>query len=286
MTFTRIAVLLTCFNRQEKTLTCLKSLFQQVIIQNTKVDVFLVDDGSTDNTLQIVINNFPSVKIINGNGNLFWCGGMNLAWNEASKGHYDYYLWLNDDVILYSTALKDLLTTAFQKNIQEDQIGIIIGSTCDPIGLNVTYGGSNNLGGLPKIIPSDEIQTCLTFNGNIVLVPNEVFKKIGNLSQEFKHIFGDMDYALRATKQGFKLWIAPGYQGHCANNSIPNWRNPKIPLKERWQHLHSPKGQPPREVYIFAKKNRKSGLLAVIKNYIDVLSPQNYIKIKKLLGKI
>ena len=46
-----IAVLITCYNRKDKTLLCLESLFKQ---QGLGIDfslaVFLVDDGSTDGT--------------------------------------------------------------------------------------------------------------------------------------------------------------------------------------------------------------------------------------------
>ena len=84
----RIAAIITCHNRKEKTLVCLKSLFQ--IIQN--IDVFLTDDGSTDGTSEAVKKIYPQVNIIQGDGNLFWSRGMYIAWKEAVKGGYDYYL--------------------------------------------------------------------------------------------------------------------------------------------------------------------------------------------------
>jgi glycosyltransferase involved in cell wall biosynthesis len=46
----KIAVLITCHNRIQKTQTCLKSLFKQKKIENINLKVFLVDDGSTDGT--------------------------------------------------------------------------------------------------------------------------------------------------------------------------------------------------------------------------------------------
>ena len=46
----RIAVLLTVYNRRDKTLYCLDRLYHQENMDNYKVDVFLTDDGSTDVT--------------------------------------------------------------------------------------------------------------------------------------------------------------------------------------------------------------------------------------------
>lgn len=84
----RIAALLTCFNRKEKTLQCLKSLFQVL----PGCIVFLVDDASTDGTSDAVKQLFPEVHIIRGDGNLFWSRGMFTAWKEAVKGNYNYLL--------------------------------------------------------------------------------------------------------------------------------------------------------------------------------------------------
>lgn len=81
----RIAVLLTCHNRREKTLTCLQSLYECQLPDNFDLDVTLVDDGSTDDTTRSVKENFPNITIIHGNGHLFWNRGMYLAWNNASK---------------------------------------------------------------------------------------------------------------------------------------------------------------------------------------------------------
>jgi GT2 family glycosyltransferase len=100
----KIAVLLTCFNRKKKTLKCLSSLFA---ISN--FDVYLVDDASTDGTSEEIQVQYPSVNIIKGNGNLFWNRGMYLAWSYALNDNYDYYLWLNDDVVLYPFFFDELM---------------------------------------------------------------------------------------------------------------------------------------------------------------------------------
>lgn len=78
-----IAVLLTCHNRREKTLSCLQSLFGATMPEGYKTEVFLVDDGSTDGTGEAVEKCFPQVTVIQGDGNLYWNKGMNLAWKNA-----------------------------------------------------------------------------------------------------------------------------------------------------------------------------------------------------------
>ena len=47
MNGTRIAVLLTCFNRKQKTLACLEALFNQTLPADTSLTTYLVDETST-----------------------------------------------------------------------------------------------------------------------------------------------------------------------------------------------------------------------------------------------
>lgn len=93
-----IAILITCHNRKNKTLKCLKHLSEQAI----KLDIYLVDDGCTDGTSDAVKKEFPDVIIIQGDGELFWNRGMVKAWETASSRYdYDYYIWMNDDTYVY-----------------------------------------------------------------------------------------------------------------------------------------------------------------------------------------
>jgi GT2 family glycosyltransferase len=91
----RIAVLMTCYNRREKTLACLRALKEatKAAAGISDTDVYLVDDGCTDGTAEAVRLSFPNVQIVAGTGSLYWCGGMRLAWREAAKSRYDAYVW-------------------------------------------------------------------------------------------------------------------------------------------------------------------------------------------------
>jgi glycosyltransferase involved in cell wall biosynthesis len=62
-----IAALITCHNRKAKTLACLSSLYNCTMPENYAFDVFLVDDGCTDGTADIIREKFPQINIIQGN---------------------------------------------------------------------------------------------------------------------------------------------------------------------------------------------------------------------------
>ena len=63
-----IAILMTCYNRKEKTMASLAGIFKQKILENIQLQVYLVDDGSADGTSEAVAQTYPQVKIIPGDG--------------------------------------------------------------------------------------------------------------------------------------------------------------------------------------------------------------------------
>ena len=91
--YMRAAILITCFNRKDKTLSCLKSVYAQAEVKDLSLTIYLVDDGSSDGTSNAVSSAYPEVNVLFGDGNLYWNGGMNLAWRTAIKECFDYYIW-------------------------------------------------------------------------------------------------------------------------------------------------------------------------------------------------
>ncbi|MBN1126160.1 MAG: glycosyltransferase family 2 protein [Sedimentisphaerales bacterium] len=275
----RIAVLITCHNRREKSLACLRALFDQSLPDCVGIQVYLVDDGCTDGTGDAVRKQFPGVRVLQGDGNLYWCGGMRFAWTEAMKEDYDAYLWLNDDTILLSGAFETMLATACEVRASEGHDGIIVGSCRDPKTGKHTYGGRikrNRRSRLPDQprLPGDRVLPCDTMNGNLVLVPREVVTRLGNLSPEFIHTRGDVDYGLRARAKGISIWMAPNYIGECSANPAAGWTLPSMRLLDRIRIMNSPKGLPPKEWLIFTK--RHTGFLWPLywlKIYVRVLFP-------------
>lgn len=256
-----IAVLLTVFNRKEKTLSCLERLYGQQKVEGVSFDVYLVNDGCTDGTPEAVREQYPEVNVIDGDGNLYWNRGMYTAWEAAAKAKdYDYYLWLNDDTFVRPNMVQ-ALTDAARQTASE---AIIIGATCSTNGTHITYGGRLHDGSVPT--PNGELTEVKYFNGNIVLVPRSVYKKLGNLDYYFTHSKGDFDYGMRAAKQGVKMYQAGEVLGECEEHvTIDKWCNPAVPLNQRLKALHRPTGMPPREIFHLDKKH--GGLPSAIFHY-------------------
>lgn len=242
-----IAILITCHNRKIKTLDCLSTLYGQSLPICTELSCYLVDDGSTDGTVQAVKKNYPLVSIISGNGNLFWGGGTHLAFQEAVKNNHSFYLWLNDDTVLYQNAIAKLLTTYEKVSSQGLEHSIIVGSTQDPCTQELTYGGCRKRSRwhpfhFSKVTPAQEPQLCDTMNGNCVLIPHKVVQLVGLLDPAFSHYAGDFDYGLRAKALGCSIWVAPGYIGTCTFSKFERSESKSLTLKESLSKIFSKKG--------------------------------------------
>ncbi|TDO19026.1 glycosyltransferase family 2 protein [Pedobacter duraquae] len=261
-----VAVLLTCHNRKEKTLEALNALYQQNGFNDTfRVSVFLVDDGSTDGTSEEVSRLFPDVNIIEGNGELFWNRGMHLAWQKAGDQYdFDYYLWLNDDTIMLSHALEEMLSCI--NALPGDNI--VVGAVRSDVTGHFTYGGfkSDNT----PVLPNGKLQYCKIVNGNCVLVSRAIFKSVGNLDPVFPHAIGDHDYGLRVIKSGGKVLTSKTYIGHCErNDKLPSWCYSDINLKKRIAALYSPLGNA-HPKYFFIYEKRHFGLTVAVKHFLSI----------------
>lgn len=271
-----IAALLTVHNRKEKTLECLIQLMSQKIPDGFSLQVFLTNDGCTDGTPEAVKDYFPNVKIIDGDGTLFWNRGMYTAWEAAAKEKdFDFYLWLNDDTVLYDDAIVSL---TYASKIYDDK-SIIVGKTCSSLDSNtITYGGRDSSG---KLISNTSITKCSFFNGNIVLIPMEVFIKVGYNDPFFRHSLGDFDYGKRAKKYGVDSYVTANFLGVCdVHSSLPIWCNPNKTLKQRLKSFRSPLGNNPEEFFIYEKRHQGmfTAILHYLTNHLRVFLPELWKK--------
>ncbi|MDD4777208.1 MAG: glycosyltransferase family 2 protein [Fermentimonas sp.] len=256
-----IAVLLTCHNRKDKTLSCLDSLYRAIIPPPYGIDVYLTDDGSADGTAEAVSKDFPEVNLIMGDGNRFWAGGMRLAWETAIKNKpYKAYLLINDDVVLNPDFFLKLIETDTHSYEKTGRHGIYSGATVDNGGGKVTYGGSRvknylMLVRLHPLVPTAHPQPCDITNANVLWVSREVVDELGIFDYRFTHGIADYDYTMQATKKNIPVLLAPGICGICVHDHGKNWRDGNYSLKERINYLKSPKGLAYSEYLYYIRKH-------------------------------
>ena len=222
------AILIACHNRHEATSRCLHSLMPQLGVRDV---VFLMDDGSTDGTAAAVAADFPSVRVMTGDGGLYWAKSMRKTWETAvaERQDWDGYLWLNDDTELCPDAIDRMLAV-------NDGERIIVGELENAKG-EIVYGTRS--GGL--------------FTGNCVLVPRKVYNRLGMICGEYSHAWADSDYAMRAKRAGIGV-LSAGVVGRAEGH--PNRPRLKgLPLKDRLRLLRHPKGWNLHDLWLYRRRN-------------------------------
>ena len=189
------------------------------------------------------------IQIIKGNGSLYWNAGMIMSWKAAiSEGDFDGYLWLNDDTRILPSFWTDLLETDNYSINKVGKRGIYVGSTCDPITKEFTYGGFDYINKWTLkdrfVIPNGkEVVACECAHGNITYVSKEVVDVMGVFCDKYIHGGGDHDYTYLAHKHGFPLWVMKNYEGECENDHHEKSdKYSSMSLKQRIAYLNSPFG--------------------------------------------
>ena len=260
-----LCVLLCSHNRRDKTLACLAALQASTGLAGTALSAVLVDDGSSDGTAQAVALAHPWVSVLHGDGSLYWCRAMHLAFAHAMRESHDHYLWLNDDTLLHPNAVARLLATAQERAATTGRAVIRVGSSVDPQSGVLTYGGRAAAPpwrptAWPLLAPSETAQAITTMDGNVVLLSDAAAALTGNLDAAFQHAMGDQDYGLRAAAQGVGLWLAPGVHATCSDNPRQGgFTDLTLGLRQRFLQMLAPTGLPWRSWWRFTR--RHTGLL-------------------------
>lgn len=249
---TKVTVLMTCYNRKAKTEACIRSLHDEAVY----LQYIVTDDGSSDGTREMLaqLQQMYDLTIVEGDGTLFWCGGMIKAMEEAQNGHEqtDYYALVNDDVAFLPGAVSKAL-----EQLGNRKDAVLVGTMCNQK-QELTYGGVRFRG---KSIRYDTVKAgvempCDTFNCNFVLIPAGIFEEAGIFDRHYRHAMADFDYGLKIRRLGYHILNSKEYLGICERNSREGtWVDSAISRKERLYKKEAPKGLPAGEWFYYLKKN-------------------------------
>lgn len=225
----KLAVLVASHNRRDATLGCMSRLLPQL---GEDDGVYLVDDGSTDGTAVAVAGlKDKRIKVIDGDGRLYWAKGMRKVWEEAvaERDDWDGFLWLNDDTELCSDAIAKMMA------VNEGE-SIVVGELENSKG-EIVYG--MRPGGL--------------FTGNCVFVPCKVYERLGMICGEYSHAWADSDYAMQAKRAGIGV-VSAGIVGKAEGH--PNRPSLKgLSLSGRIAMLRNPKGWNVHDLWLYRLRN-------------------------------
>ncbi len=190
-------------NRKDLLDRYLQSLQKQIY---KDIKIIIIDDGSDDGTDILLKQKYPEIIYVKGNGNLWWTGATRLGVNKAQEfaTENDFILIQNDDTYIKPDFIQKLV------ELSEKYNRMILGTTVYEIDSDkIVYNSCKLINGTyrPTIVEDSksEIIETETISGRGVLIPIEVFVKIGNYSSILPHYGADYEFILRAKRNGFKI---------------------------------------------------------------------------------
>jgi GT2 family glycosyltransferase len=199
------------WNRGEDTLECLRSLEQQ---SYPRMGIIVVDNGSEDGSPESIQRNFPGVELIRLSRNTGFAGGFNQGIERALSQGGDYVLILNNDTVSDRLMVEKLMGdirpgtgVAFPKIYYYDDPRRIwsVGARRQFLTLEMTDKATGQLdqGQWDKVQERDYGTGCA------LLVPREVFAKIGLFDERYFAYYEDLDFSFRVKEAGFRMILVP-----------------------------------------------------------------------------
>ena len=195
------------WNNYDDTSACLDSLLE---LSYANHDILLVDNGSTDDSVDRLKTEYPDVELIQTGENLGYAGGMNVGTRKALDRGADYVWQLNNDVVIPDeTLLSDLvktmeanpdigmLTPLVREYPDTDTVwfqkGVIDWKTGNTDHTDSVRPDSDGL------IYNDYIPNCS------LLFPAHVLEEVGVLPEDYFLYYDDVEHAVRIKDAGYEL---------------------------------------------------------------------------------
>ncbi|MDO6760239.1 glycosyltransferase family 2 protein [Tamlana sp. 2_MG-2023] len=205
----KILTIIVTYNGNKWVDKCFTSLKQSSI----PVDVIVLDNGSTDGTINNIKNNFPEVELIETGENLGFGKANNIGLKKVLDENYDYAFLLNQDAWVEPDTIGKLT----QISLKHPEYGILSpihlagsGEAIDRIFQN--YLGVNFVTHfLSDLYLGKQKEHYVTKYANAAawLIPNKTLKTIGLFDLMFSHYGEDDDFVIRLHQAGLRLGLVP-----------------------------------------------------------------------------
>lgn len=209
-----VYLVLLNWNGKEDTLECLASLQK---VGYPRFWTLLVDNGSTDGSVETIRASYPNIPIFESRANLGFAEGNNIGIRWALQKGADWILLLNNDTIVAPDFLERFLEAA-QKKPQAKILGAKIyrydepkcidhlGGFWDPV---TAEFASPVKGQRDDDVSFETMEKVDYVCGAALMMHRSVPETVGLLESRFFLFWEETDLCFRAKRAGFESWTAP-----------------------------------------------------------------------------
>lgn len=224
-----VGIVILNWNKADETINCLDSL-SNLSYPNQKV--ILVDNGSTDDSIEKFQEYDPGLEILETGTNLGYAEGNNFGIRHCLVSKPDYIFVVNNDVRVASDSL-DLLVAEAEKNVDAAFLGPKVYHLEDPetiqsAGVEFDYLWRSKQRGLDQVENGkySSVEEVDAVIGAALLIRCEYLDHIGLLDPDYFLYREDIDWCLRARNLGYKVLVVPQariwHRGHkVRDNDLP-----------------------------------------------------------------
>ena len=203
----KVLVIIVSYNFEPWLERCLGSLRHSFY----PVDTVVIDNGSTDQTIQRIRKDYPEIRLLPQNKNLGFGRANNIGMQIALAEGYDFVFLLNQDAWIDSNTIGELV----ELSQSHPQYGILSpvhltgkGDKPDP-----GFGYYAQIQQLDQL--SDKNILPIPFaNAALWMIPVSVLKKVGGFSPLFYHYGEDKDFVNRLTYHDYQVGYSPQVFGN------------------------------------------------------------------------
>ncbi len=208
-----ISIIIPNWNGRQMTAECIRSL---LAMDYTNFAILVVDNGSTDGSIEMLRREFPRVTVLPQSRNLGFAAACNVGIRHALRDHIEYVLLLNNDTFVASDVLREMLVV-IQSNAR-------IAAVCPKMYFAerpqiLWYAGADFSlwSGTPKHRgwkaldrgQFDHRQEITQATGCAMLVRCSALREVGLFDEQLWAYVEDLEWSVRARKKGYCLAFAP-----------------------------------------------------------------------------
>lgn len=215
-----VSVIIVNWNGRKYLEKCISSLLLQTY---QDIEIILVDNASTDDSVEFVRERFPPVRIIYNDENLGFAEGTNIG-IRASKG--EYIALVNQDAFVHREWLARLVGAMEKSPEIAAAAGKVYywGNAYGKDAVFCTWSKIDPYTARPYNFHDNEPESEVDYvTGCAALLRKTILDEVGLLDTEYFLYFEETDWCARAIRAGYKLMYIPeATVEHVVSGSISN----------------------------------------------------------------